>query len=163
MRAFQVFAAMEPAHAEAVLGTLAEKAPATTAQAVAVAAATMNARPQYLRKLPFEKRAAAVRRALSRVKANDMAEEMLAVYFLECRKELLGEWLDLVGLEHEDGVLKDDVPSPPAASELAAAVGKFRGADDDPDRLLLLRAFAAQTSIDWPELDALLAPPPKPE
>lgn len=156
MRAFQVFASMEPGHAEAVLGTLAEKAPATTAQALAVAAATMNARPQYLRKLPFEKRAAAVRRALSRVKSNDMAEEMLAVYFLECRQELLVEWLDLVGLEHEDGVLKDDAPPPPAAADLAAAVEKFRAAGNDPDRLLLLRAFAAQTSIDWPELDTLL-------
>jgi len=158
MRAYQVFAAMEPAHAEAVLATLAEKAPAATAQAVAIAAATMNARPQYLRKQPPSKRAAAVRRALARVKANDMAEEMLAVYFLECRKELLAEWLGLVGLEHEDGILQDDTPAAPSAADLKAAVDKFRSADDDADRLLLLRAFAAQTSIDWPDLDVLIAP-----
>ena len=157
MRAYQVFASMEPKHAEGVLATLAEKAPAATAQAVAVAAATMNARPQYLRKQPFEKRAAAVRRALARVKANDMAEEMLAVYFLECRKDLLEEWLGLVGLEHEDGVLKDDAPAAPEPEALKTAVGRFRTVDDDADRLLLLRAFAAQTSIDWPELDALLS------
>jgi len=157
MRAFQVFAAMDPKHAEGILATLADKAPAATAQALAVAAATMNARPQYLRKQPFEKRAAAIRRGLARVKANDMAEEMLAVYFLECRKPLLEEWLGIVRLEHEDGILQDDAPEAPSAEDLKAAVDKFRAVDDDADRLLLLRAFAAQTSIDWAELDALVA------
>jgi len=156
MRAYQVFAAMDPKHAEGVLAALGEKAPGVTAQAVAVAAATMNARPQYLRRQPFEKRAAAVRRALARVKANDMAEEVLAVYFLECRKELLEEWLGLVGLEHEDGVLQDDTPEAPPAEALEGAVARFRTAADDPDRSLLLRAFASQTSIDWPALDALV-------
>ena len=157
MRAYQVFAAMEPKHAEGVLATLAEKAPGVTAQAVAIAAATMNSRPQYMKKLTAEKRAAAVRRALARVKANDMAEEVLAVYFLECRKELLAEWLGVIGLEHEDGILQDDAPEAPSAKELKAAVEKFQSADADADRLLLMRAFASQSSIDWPELDSLIS------
>jgi hypothetical protein len=156
MRAFQVFAGMEPQQAERLQRALAEKAPAVSAQAVAVAAATMSARPQYLRKQPFEKQAAAVRRALSRVRSNDMAEEVLAVYFLECRKELLLEWLDLVGLAHEEGMLKEASPAAPPPAKLRAAVERFRAAGDEPDRELLLRAFAAQTSIEWPELDALL-------
>jgi hypothetical protein len=156
MRAHQVFAAMEPAHAETVLRAIAEHSPAVGAQAVAVAAAAMNARPVYLRKQPFPKRAAAVRRALARVSASEMAEEILAVYFLECRKALLLEWLGHIGLEHEDGALKEDAPPQPDEASLRDAVATFRGADDDPDRELLLRAFAAQTTVDWPALDALL-------
>ncbi|NNL65721.1 MAG: hypothetical protein HKP30_05725 [Myxococcales bacterium] len=158
MRAYQVFAAMAPELAERLLETLSDKAPGITAQAIAVAAATMNARPQYMRKQPFAKRAAAVRRGLARVKSNDMAEEVLAVYFLECRKELLEEWLGILGLEHEDGILKDDEPPKPSEADLKAAVDKFRSGGDDADRELLLQAFAAQVSIDWPELDALVAP-----
>jgi len=157
MRAYQVFAAMAPEQAETLLRGVAGKSPAVGAQAVAVAAASMNARPVYLRKQPFAKRAAAVRRALSRVGASDMAEELLAVYFLECRRGLLVEWLGAVGLEHEDGVLKADAPEPPADTDLEQAVARFRADDDDPDRELLLRAFAAQASIDWPHLDALLS------
>lgn len=158
MRAYQVFATMDSKLAESLLETLSTKAPGITAQAIAVAAATMNARPQYMRKQPFEKRAAAVRRGLARVKSNDMAEEVLAVYFLECRKELLEEWLGILGLEHEDGVLKEEDPQEPSAADLKAAVDKFRSAGDDADRELLLQAFAAQVSIDWPELEALVAP-----
>ncbi len=156
MRPHEIFAAMSPERAEAVLGSLAKQSPALFLQAVHAAAAAMNSRPQYLMKQPFAKRVTAVRRALSRVAAGAVAEEILAVYFLECRKELVAEWLDLIGLEHEEGVLKQSNPPPPPEAELNEHVGIFRTAADDPDRELLLQAFAAQTSIEWPALSALL-------
>jgi hypothetical protein len=112
---------------------------------------------------PHAKRAELVRRALARVAASAVAEELLAVYFLDCRKELLVEWLDAVGLEHEDGTLKADAPPCPEAGKLAKAVERFRGAasqggdpGDRAERELLLRAFAAQTAVDWPALEKLL-------
>jgi hypothetical protein len=156
MRSYQVFAAMAPEEAERMLRVLSKEAPAMFRQAVDAAAVSIKARPVFLRRQPFELRAKTVRRALARVSANLVADEMLAIYFLECRKPLLLEWLDLLGLAHDDGTLKDDTPPEPPASELAAAVAKYRGAGDDPDRELLLRAFAAQSAIEWPALDALL-------
>jgi hypothetical protein len=156
MRSYQVFAGMPPERATALLKGLAEKAPAVCEQAVQAASAALKARPVYLRRQPLEKRAAAVRRALARVNANEIASEILAVYFLECRKELLIEWLDRVGLAHEEGTLKDDLPPQPTEAVLREAVQAFLGADADPDRELLLRAFAAQDVVEWPQLDALL-------
>src|SRR5262245_13409831 len=156
MRSYQVFAAMSPEEAERMLRVLAKDAPAMVRQAVDAAAVSIKARPVFLRRQPFELRAKTIRRALARVSANLVADELLAIYFLECRKPLLLEWLDLVGLAHEDGALKDEEPKQPAASDLAAAVAKYRGAGDDPDRELLLRAFSAQAAIEWPALDALL-------
>jgi hypothetical protein len=119
----------------------------------------MKARPIYLQRQPFEKRAEAVRRTLSRVATNQIADEVLAVYFLECRKELLVEWLDLVGVKHKDGTLEADAPPPPAEKKLRDAVAKFRAEASDPDRELLLRAFAAQDAVEWPVLDARPAAP----
>jgi hypothetical protein len=163
MRAYQVFGRMSDAEASRFLAVLAEKAPAFHVQALGAAAAAMRARPQYLMRQPHEKRAELVRRALARVAASVVAEELLAVYFLDCRKELLVEWLDAVGLEHSDGTLKADAPPCPAAKPLAAAVERFRGAagpDGEPgdraERELLLRAFAGQTAVDWPALEKLL-------
>lgn len=156
MRSFQVFAAMSPEETERMMKVLSKEAPAMFRQAVDAAAASIKARPVYLRRQPFEKRAAAVRRSLARILANPVADEVLAVYFLECRKELLLEWLDLAGLKHEDGTLEDESPDQPAEGDLKAAVEKYRAADDDPDRELLLRAFAAQSAVEWPALDALL-------
>ena len=62
-----------------------------------------------------------------------------------------------IGLEHEEGALKADAPACPADAALTKAVEKYRnaaGAEGEPgdawERELLLRAFAAQTAIDWP-------------
>jgi hypothetical protein len=166
MRSYQVFAWLPPQHAEQMLARLAEKAPAMFVQALAAASAALKARPVYLQRQPFAKRAQAVRRTLSRVSTNAIADEVLAVYFLECRKELLVEWLDSLGVAHKDGTLEANAPPSPPDKKLRAAVEGFRAASDDADRELLLRAFAAQDAIEWPGLDALLgeqaAAPPAP-
>lgn len=164
MRSYQVFAAMPPERALAMMRVLSKEAPAMFRQAVDAAAIAIRARPVYMRRQPFEKRAEAVRRSLSRVIANPVADELLAVYFLECRKPLLVQWLDRIGLAHDDGTLEEDAPAQPTPELLAKAVDEFLAQDDDPDRDLLLRAFAAQDAVDWPALDARLAgegSPPK--
>lgn len=160
MRPYQIFAAMKPEQARALLEVLKEKAPVAWMQALGLTAGAIKARPAFVQKQPPERRAELVRKALSRVASSPIAEEMLAVYFLDCRNELLVDWLDRIGVEHEKGTLTADPAEPPAA-KLREAVEGFRraaaGDADAADRELLLRAFAAQTSIDWPGLDALLA------
>lgn len=159
MRPYQIFAAMSPERGRAVLQTIGEKAPGALAQALGATCEAMRVRPVFLTKQPLEKRLDLVRKTLARVSSNELAEELLAVYFLHCRKELLMEWLDAVGIEHEDGALRSDQPAAPDDATLAAVVARFRQVDDSAarsDRELLLRAFAAQRAVDWPALDRLL-------
>ena len=158
MKPYQVFARMQPERATRILDAIREGAPGVYTQAVATAAATLKARPQFMMKQPKEQRAKLVRQALSRVAASPIAEEVLASYFLEIRKDLLTEWLDAVGLEHEDGILQVDAPDCPTRANLEKAIGDYRKGDghEADDRELLLEAFAAQSAIDWPELEELL-------
>jgi hypothetical protein len=158
MRAYQVFAWLPPERAAGLFSTLREKAPAAFQQALAVASGALKARPVYLAKQPFEKQAEAARRALSRVVANLVAEEVLATYFLECQRELLVEWLDTLGIAHEQGSLAEERPAEPPAHALRRSLDAFRAKDADWNRELLLRAFIAQEAIDWPELERLLSP-----
>ena len=158
MKPYQVFARMEAGRAERVLGAILDESPGVYTQAVAAAAATMKARPQFMMKQPPEKRARLIRQALSRVAASPIAEEVLATYFLEIKKELLTEWLDTLGLEHEDGALQAEAPDCPARADLEKALASYRKGEGDEadDRELLLAAFAAQSAIDWPDLEQLL-------
>ena len=72
--------------------------------------------------------------------------------------------LVVLGIDHEEGVLSDDAVSAPEEGALRKAVASFRsgdaaepaGPEEAGDRELLLRAFAAQSSVEWPVLDALL-------
>jgi hypothetical protein len=158
VRPYQLFASMKPEQARELFAALQSKAPIAWAQSIGLTAGAIKARPVFVQKQPPERRAELIRKALSRVASDPVAEEMLAVYFLECRNELLVEWLDLLGVAHEKGTLEGE-PAEPSAEKLREAVDGFRKAasGDAADRELLLRAFAAQTSIDWPGLDALLA------
>lgn len=158
MRAYQVFGGMPPERAAEVLRSIAEAAPGVFREALGAACSALRLRPVYLNRQPFERRARAVQRTVSRVAADALAEELLAAYFLECRKPLLVEWLDEVGLEHDEGTLKSDDPPQPEPGALRAAVERFRKPEDGADRELLLHAFAAQSVVHWPELDALLGP-----
>jgi hypothetical protein len=157
MRCYEVFAGLSQEQARLVLREIRDKAPAGFQQALMLACGVLRSRPVYMRKLPFEKQADAVRRALARVASETVAEEMLAVYFLECRRPLLIEWLDAVGLEHEEGVLKDDRPAQPDDEKLRETAERFLTGEEPDTRRLLLQAFAAQEPIDWPALDALVA------
>lgn len=160
MRAYQIFGSMPAERAVQVLDALAEKAPTTYTSVLAAAGAAMKARPVFVRRQPPAKRAEMMRRCLSRVNANALAEEVLATYFLDCRKELLTEWLDLLGLAHEDGILEGDAPPEPPADELRDKIQRFLVAespDSGEDRKLLLGAFAAQGAVEWPTLEAALA------
>lgn len=141
---------------ELLMAKISEEAPEVFRQTVSSAATVLKFRPQYLWKQPLPKRVASVRRVLARGGSDALAEELLAIYFLKCRLELLTEWLDLIGLAHEDGMLSDDETVCPDAGELEKKVEKFRaGGDHDCD--LLLQVFAGQAAIDWPALDDILA------
>jgi hypothetical protein len=156
VKAYQVFARMTPERAHALLEGLRKEAPGVYTQALGAASVWLRARPQFVMKQSPEKRAQFVRQALARVATNLIAEEVLAAYFLQVKKPLLVEWLDAIGLEHEDGSLKSDAPPEPEHGALEKAVAAFRKPDDADDRALLLEAFAAQSAIDWPALETLL-------
>ncbi len=156
MKAYQVFARMTPERAHALLESLRKDAPGVYSQALGAASVWLRARPQFVRKQSPEKRAQLVRQALSRVATSVIAEEMLAAYFLQVKKPLLVEWLDALGLEHEEGTLKADAPPEPERAALEQAVAAYLKPDDAADRELLLQAFAAQSAIEWPALEELI-------
>ena len=157
MRAHQIIAAMSQERFEALLGELNAENPEVIQGTTAAAAQVLKFRPKFLMKQPPAKRMKSVRQAISRVTANHLAEELLAVYFLKIQLGLLTEWLDLMGLEHEEGILTQDEAPCPDAAELQTKVDQFLAAGDEEDRELLLRVFSAQAAIDWPALDEILA------
>ncbi|MFQ5698105.1 MAG: hypothetical protein ACE5IL_07455 [Myxococcota bacterium] len=147
---------MSGEQAARLLEALREESPTALTLALGAAAQAFKLRPQFLRRQPRERQAEWARRALSRAASADAAEEVLAEFFLGCRRALLVEWLDALGLEHDDGSLAAPHPPCPDSETLVPALEKFRAGEPAEERDLLVRAFAAQTAVDWPRLEALL-------
>ena len=97
MRSYQVFAGLAPDHAEQMLnaprreGARDVRAVARGRERGAEGAPGLSAAPALR-----EARRGRAPHALA-CRDQPIADEVLAVYFLECRKELLIEWLDLAG------------------------------------------------------------------
>jgi hypothetical protein len=145
-----------------LLDALKEKAPVAFAQALGL---TAGRRCQGASRVPAapaarEARGDGCARRSAASCPTRSREEMLAVYFLECRNELLVEWLDaIVPLEHERARRKATRRpqyarrrrSSPSASRTTARSDQY--ADRADRELLLAGGFSAQSSIEWPELE----------
>ena len=122
------------------------------------AAETLRLRPVFLGKQPFEKRCRMIRKAMALKVNAETAAEVLAAFFMERYSKDVEELLDALGVEHEEGVLKQPSPPEPDEKVLKETVAGFAKGKNAKTRSLLLRAFAAQSAIDWPKLDALVFP-----
>ncbi len=160
VRSNEVFSRMSAEQAQGFLEELRAQSDTGAAVALGAAADAFKLRPQFLRGQPRARQAEWMRRALSRPKAAALAEEVLAAYFLADHRGLVGELLDAFGVEHEDGELRVENPPSPSPDSLERALPGFRKGEDPERRELLLRAFAAQSSISWPALEALLEEEP---
>jgi hypothetical protein len=157
MRSNEIFSRMSPESALAFLEEVHREAPKVEEIALSAAAGAFRLRPLFLRKQPRKRQSEWMRQALARTAFAAVAEEVLAEYFLEYHNGLLGELLDGLGLEHEKGVLKGEgAPVCPDKAKLEEAVATFRKGDQRERREMLLRAFAAQSAVSWPELEVLL-------
>ncbi len=157
MRSNEIFAGMSGEQAERFLVELKQDAPDVATLALAATAEAFRLRPEFLKRQPRARQAEWMRRALGRTIGAPLAEEVLATYFLDHEKDLLIELLDTLGVPHEDGRLSQGEPECPDAKKLESGIKKFRKGAKPEKRELLLRAFAAQSSVEWPGLDELLA------
>ncbi len=162
MRSNEIFAAMSSEEALGFLDQMRSEAPEVARIALAAAADAFRLRPEFLKRQPRPRQAEWMRRALGRTIGAPLAEEVLATYFLEKERDLLVELLDALGVPHDEGRLSHGEPTCPEPKALDKAVQKFLGGDRKDKRRLLLHAFAAQSSIEWPDLEALVQGTPRP-
>lgn len=154
-----VFRTMTDEDARLLLADMREHLRPLYKQVEGVAAATLRLRPVFLGKQPFEKRCEMIRKALSLKLNADAVAEILPGFFLERYPKEVAELLDALGVPHEDGMLKGGPPEAPKTAKLKKVVAAFRKGENPKMRELLLKTFASQPAVDWPELDEMVFGP----
>ena len=123
------------------------------AATIEVLATTMHFRHQTIRTAPLSKRAGYL--ANSNALNDQVAGTLLYVYHMERQKPLLTKFLDALGVEHEDGQIKDEM-EPPAKEALEKAVDALFAECDRKDVLLYLETLLAQDAVTWGPLAEIL-------
>jgi len=97
-----------------------EQAALEHAEAVALISRQIKFRPKSVLSLPVEKKA---KHLAGMVQVSDLlAARLLVAYHLEHQRPMMGAFLDALGIEHEDGLIKEETPKTPDADTLEKGV-----------------------------------------
>ena len=108
-----------------------EQATLEQAEGVALIARQIKFRPKSVLALPVEKKAKHLA-AMGGV-SDLLAARLLVSYHLQHQRPMMGRFLDLLGIAHEDGLISDESPAVPAAEKLDEAVKTLATEFPPPD------------------------------
>jgi len=127
------------------------------AEALVALAKRLNFRMRTLQTLPVERRAKHLAQ-LGEV-SDPIATRALIAYHFATKRELMGAFLDALGIAHEDGLITEEQVGPPSAERLTAAREALKASFDAADIDLYLRTLASLDGETWAQLVDVLDPP----
>ena len=114
-------------------------------------AKSLKFRPQAIRKLPLDKRARQARRILTSRADGTLAYELFGTYLVKTKKELVTDFLDAMGIPHEEGMIEDmgdAAPDPERVPSVVKDLDEKHGAED-------VTLYLALCMEMWPECEVL--------
>jgi hypothetical protein len=118
-------------------------------QAVMLIAQQKKFRPKFVLSLDDERRAKHL--ASMAVLPEALAARCLVVYHLKDHREMMGAFLDALGLKHDNGLIEDDEVKPDP-EKIGPAVEAIAGKYPAEDLSLYLTTLVVQDPATWSEL-----------
>ena len=122
---------------------------------VAAVAQARKLRPIFLQRQPAAARNKILLESLSRPGMAQSADNLLRTWLIKSQTQMLKDFLDACGIEHEDGVV-EDLPDSVADDKLAAGVASVLEKHPKENVLVYLHAFNTMNECAWKNLDELL-------
>lgn len=157
----EIFAKM-PANVSAqLLAHLSEKEPNLFNGTVATLCQQRNIRPIFVqRKSKFE-RTTWIREGLGRKQNADVAAHLLQIWLVGAHSSLLCDFLDALGIAHDEHGTIENLPPAPEKAKLAEAVDALMTKHEPGVVAVYLHAFQATDENGWSTLEELLQEDPR--
>jgi hypothetical protein len=151
----ELFGFMSPALANEILSfTFESDKPAYKATLAAVAQAK-HVRPVFLERQPRDARHASMLTALSKPNLEAAAGSLLRVWLVKKQSAMLVDFLNALGLPHENGAV-DDLPAAMDDAKLKAAIETLLGKYPHEAVAVYLNAFNEMNTANWANLQTAL-------
>jgi hypothetical protein len=154
-----IWGGMSDETAASVLGDVKRETPDLYREALAKTAGAFRMRPEALRQQPLPRQAATIRRALTQVTQQDLGAQILIEWLGKTQKPMLTQFLDELGIAHEDGMVKEGIGEEPEPARLRAAIAHLRTEFPPEQVRIYLQAFSVITADGWEQLPALIDAP----
>ena len=113
-------------------------------------------RPIFVERKPKAERYAWIKEALSRKQNADVAAHLLQIWLVGAHAPMLCDFLDALGIAHDENGTIEDLPAAPEKAKLSAAVDTLMAKHDAGVVAVYLHAFQATDESGWSTLEELL-------
>ena len=162
MKSHELFKRMSPATAVEVFGYLQKEQKPVYKAALQGLANQRNLRGVFIERKPPNERYPWMQNALSRPISDALASHLLQGWLLGANKQMLNDFLDALGIAHEEDGTVEELPAAPPKEQIKAAIDHLLTKYPSETVAIYLHAFRDMDStVQWPALNELLAEMPE--
>ena len=156
----ELFGFMSPALALEILTYVYETDKPLYRATLSAVAETRKLRPVFLERQPRPQRHAAMLATLSRPALDLVAGNLIRTWLLKKHKQMLVDFLDALGIPHQEGVV-EELPPAMDDAKMRAAVDGLLAKHPSEAVAVYLQAFNEMNEVEWPDLRAMLDADPR--
>jgi len=117
-------------------------------------------RPVFMERQPRPQRHAAMLATLTRPALEAVTANLIRTWLLKKHKQMLTDFLDALGIPHQEGVV-EDLPKAMDDAKIHAAVEALLVKHPPEAVAVYLHAFSEMNEVEWPALKTLLDSDPR--
>ncbi|MGC3991753.1 MAG: hypothetical protein QM796_19085 [Chthoniobacteraceae bacterium] len=156
MTPHEIFLHMPPATASQIFTELLEKEKPLYKATIETLAKQRKLRPVFVERKPRNERHAWMQEALGRRTNDAVAAHLLQIWLVATKTPLLCDFLDGLGIAHDEHGTIEDMPPAPEKAKLAEVIESLYTKHDPVVVAIYLNAFQALDDEGWPSLAELL-------
>ncbi len=161
LKPHDIFARMPAPSADQLFGFLHEREKPLYKATIDTLAKQRKLRPVFVERKPRAERHEWMRDVLGKKANEPVAAHLLQIWLVGAHAPLLCDFLDALGIAHDENGTIEKLPSAPPKEKLAEVVASLFAKHDAGVIAVYLHAFQALDDAGWSTLDELLAEDPR--
>lgn len=157
----EIFARISPERSAAIFTHFYETEKPLYKATIETLAKQRKLRPVFVERKPRNERFTWMRDAVARKTNDGIAAQLLQLWLVGSQTKLLCEFLDGLGIKHDENGTIDEMPPSPSREELERVISALLETHDREVVAIYLHAFQALDDHGWPALAELLAEDPR--
>ncbi|MBV8586154.1 MAG: hypothetical protein JO308_07700 [Verrucomicrobia bacterium] len=161
MRSYEIIGSAAPELTNEILQYLLDHEKAVYRAMIQGIANQRKLRPVFIERKPRAERHIWLRQALGRKPADELAAQVLQIWLLGSKADLICAFLDALDIKHDGKGVVETLPSDPGKEKLIPAIDSLLSKYPESTLTVYLHAFQNMDDAKWPSLEEILASDPR--
>ncbi|MEM7600312.1 MAG: hypothetical protein AAF357_02730 [Verrucomicrobiota bacterium] len=161
MKAYEIFQEIDPDTAASVFQYLRDEQREVYTMSLSTLAANRKLRPVFVQRKPAPAQIEWLVKNVKLKASDEIAEHVIQLWLMKAHQNVLTEFLDGVGIEHDGEGAAEDIPDSIDAKKLKSTVTKLLKNHDVGVVRVYLHVFQMQKPEGWPEITTLIEATPE--